>query len=159
MLYRALLVLTCFPLTACTTVVSETPQLADLGKAIVSYAHALADAREDLTGTNSKARPKRFSREFTAYQGDEPPGTIVVRTKERRLYLVLADKTAISYPVGVGRAGKQWQGRAEIDGAFVEPAWSPTAEIKRDNPDVPDKDSGRSAQQSHGSPCPDPFRG
>jgi lipoprotein-anchoring transpeptidase ErfK/SrfK len=142
MLYRALLVLTCFPLTACTTVVSETPQLADLGKAIVSYAHALADAREDLTGTNSKARPKRLSREFTAYHGDEPPGTIVVRMKERRLYLVLADKKAISYPVGVGRAGKQWQGRAEIDGAFVEPAWSPTAEIKRDNPDVPDRIPG-----------------
>ena len=60
MLYRALLALTCLPLTACTTGVSETPRLADLGKAIVSYAHALADAREDLTGTNSKARPKRL---------------------------------------------------------------------------------------------------
>ena len=67
MLYRALLVLTYFPLTACTTVVSETPQLADLAKAIVSYAHVLADAREDLTGTNSKARPKKLSREFTAW--------------------------------------------------------------------------------------------
>ena len=62
--------------------------------------------------------------------------------KERRLYLVLADKKAISYPVGVGRAGKQWQGQAEIDGAFVEPAWSPTAEIKRDNPAVPERIPG-----------------
>ena len=138
MVYRALLVLTCCPLTACSTVVSETPQLANLGKAIISYAHALGDAREDLTGTNPRARPQTLPREFTAYHGDEPPGTIVVRTNERRLYLVLADKKAISYPVGVGRAGKQWQGRAEIDGVFVEPAWSPTAEIKRDNPDVPD---------------------
>ena len=38
-------------------------------------------------------------------------GTIVVRTSERRLYLVVGDGQAIRYPVGVGRAGKQWAGR------------------------------------------------
>jgi lipoprotein-anchoring transpeptidase ErfK/SrfK len=73
-----------------------------------------------------------------AYRGDEPPGTIVIKTSERRLYLVLGDQTAVRYPVGVGRAGKQWQGRAEIDGAYIQPAWAPTDEIKRDNPDLPD---------------------
>ena len=38
------------------------------------------------------------------------PGTIVVRTNERRLYYVLGGGQAIAYPVGVGRAGKQWSG-------------------------------------------------
>ena len=38
------------------------------------------------------------------------PGTIVVRTNERHLYYVTGIATAIRYPVGVGRAGKQWSG-------------------------------------------------
>ena len=71
------------------------------------------------------------------YAGDEVPGTIVVRSKERRLYLVLAHKKAISYPVGVGKIGKQWQGRTDVSGAYVEPAWSPPPEIRRDNADLP----------------------
>jgi lipoprotein-anchoring transpeptidase ErfK/SrfK len=73
-----------------------------------------------------------------AYQGGELPGTVVIKTKERRLYLVLSDETAIRYAVGVGKAGRQWHGRAVIDGAHVQPAWAPTPEIKRDNPSLPD---------------------
>ena len=42
------------------------------------------------------------------------PGTIVVRTNERRLYYVLGGGQAIAYPVGVGRAGKQWSGESYI---------------------------------------------
>src|SRR5262245_20029733 len=38
------------------------------------------------------------------------PGTIVVKTSERRLYLVLGNGQTIAYPVGVGKAGKTWTG-------------------------------------------------
>ena len=41
----------------------------------------------------------------------EPPGTIIVRTNQRRLCLVVAPGQTISYPVGVGRASKQWSAR------------------------------------------------
>jgi lipoprotein-anchoring transpeptidase ErfK/SrfK len=41
------------------------------------------------------------------------------------------------YPVGVGRAGKQWSGVARIDGKYIKPAWSPPAEVKRDEPSLP----------------------
>src|SRR4051812_12815177 len=61
-------------------------------------------------------------------------GTIVVRTSERRLYYVMGDGRAIRYPVGVGKAGKQWSGTARIDGKYVAPAWSPPAVVKRDKP-------------------------
>src|SRR5689334_21671284 len=44
----------------------------------------------------------------------ESVGTIIVRTAQRRLYLVTAPGRAISYPLGVGRAGKQWQGDSFI---------------------------------------------
>jgi lipoprotein-anchoring transpeptidase ErfK/SrfK len=44
--------------------------------------------------------------QFTSY----PAGTVVVKTKERRLYYVLGDGKAIRYPVGVGRTGMEWSG-------------------------------------------------
>jgi lipoprotein-anchoring transpeptidase ErfK/SrfK len=64
-------------------------------------------------------------------------GTIVVNTPERRLYLVLGDGRAWRFPVGVGKQGKQWSGRAAIVAKFIKPAWEPPAEVKRDNPWLP----------------------
>ena len=46
------------------------------------------------------------------YDGEVQPGTIVVKTAERKLYLVLGEGKAIRYTVAVGRPGKQWQGKA-----------------------------------------------
>src|SRR5579862_10040829 len=57
-------------------------------------------------------------------------GTIVVRTSERRLYLMLGGGQALRYPVGVGRAGMQWAGTSIIEGKYIEPAWSPPESIK-----------------------------
>ena len=65
------------------------------------------------------------------------PGTIVVRTNERRLYYVTGAGQAIRYPVGVGRAGKQWAGTSYIAGKYTSPAWSPPAEVRRDKPNLP----------------------
>jgi lipoprotein-anchoring transpeptidase ErfK/SrfK len=66
------------------------------------------------------------------------PGTIVVRTNQRRLYYVLGGGQAISYPVGVGRAGMQWSGRSYINGKYIRPAWSPPAVVRHDHPNMPD---------------------
>src|ERR1700691_2144344 len=65
-------------------------------------------------------------------------GTIVVRTGERRLYLMLGSGQALGYPVGVGRAGMQWAGTSTINGKYIEPAWSPPESIRRENPRLPD---------------------
>ena len=65
------------------------------------------------------------------------PGTIIVRTQERRLYYVTGAGQAISYPVGVGRVGKQWSGTSYISGKYTHPAWSPPAEVRRDKPHLP----------------------
>ena len=60
------------------------------------------------------------------------PGTIVIRTNERRLYYYVGTGEAIRYPVGVGRAGMQWSGTAFIDGKYIRPAWSAPESIRRD---------------------------
>ncbi len=68
---------------------------------------------------------------------DVPPGTILVRTGQRRLYFGLGDGKAIVYRVGVGKAGKQWTGVTRIARKAKQPAWAPTPQIIRDNPKVP----------------------
>jgi len=65
------------------------------------------------------------------------PGTIVIRTGERRLYYFVGAGQAIRYPVGVGRAGMQWSGTASINGKYIEPAWSAPASIRRDYRSLP----------------------
>jgi lipoprotein-anchoring transpeptidase ErfK/SrfK len=82
--------------------------------------------------------------------GGYAAGTIVVKTNERRLYLVVDAQHALSYPVGVGKAGKQWQGTSHIDGKYVRPAWSPPAEVKRDKPSLPDVIPGGTPQNPMG---------
>src|SRR6266436_5139180 len=64
-------------------------------------------------------------------------GTIVVHTHERRLYYYLAGGKALRYSVGVGRAGKQWSGTAVINGKYLNPAWTPPEDIRRDKPELP----------------------
>jgi lipoprotein-anchoring transpeptidase ErfK/SrfK len=78
------------------------------------------------------------AREIVPFQAGVSPGTIVIRTGERRLYYVRGDGTALRYRVAVGRPGKQWFGEARINGKYVRPAWAPPAEVKRDNPRLPD---------------------
>ena len=83
--------------------------------------------------------------------GDEyPAGTIVVRQSERRLYLMLGSGRAISYPIGVGRHGMQWSGTVRIDGKYIQPAWSPPASIKRENPRLPEVIPGGSPHNPMG---------
>ena len=77
------------------------------------------------------------ARDAVSYSGEGSPGTIVIRTNQRRLYYIVGGGRAISYPVGVGRAGKQWQGTAFIDGMRLKPAWAPPAEVRRDRPRLP----------------------
>jgi lipoprotein-anchoring transpeptidase ErfK/SrfK len=78
------------------------------------------------------------------------PGTILVKTNERRLYLILDDDHAMRYPVGVGKTGKQWAGTTRIDGKYRNPAWSPPDEVKRDKPQLPDLIPGGSPRNPMG---------
>jgi len=80
--------------------------------------------------------PPASARETVSFK-DGSAGTIVIKTNERRLYYVLGGGQAIRYPVGVGRAGKQWAGSAFIDGMRLKPDWSPPADVRRDKPSLP----------------------
>lgn len=64
-------------------------------------------------------------------------GTVLIRNSEKRLYLVLGSGKAIRYKVAVGRRGKVWTGQTYINGKHIKPAWSPSAEVRRDFPNLP----------------------
>lgn len=91
------------------------------------------------------------AREVVAFRDAYSAGTVVVRTGERRLYYVLGNGRALRYPVGVGRAGKQWTGATMISGMYLRPAWSPPWEVKRDKPRMPNVIAGGSAKNPMGA--------
>ena len=96
--------------------------------------------------TAAQARP-----EVVPVNGIEySPGTIVIKTNERRLYLILDDGHAMRYPIGVGKAGKRWAGVTRIDGKYRNPAWSPPAEVKHDHPSIPNVIPGGTPQNPMG---------
>ena len=77
------------------------------------------------------------AREVVSFDAAAEPGTIVVRTAQRRLYLVVDRGMAIRYQVAVGKNGKQWYGRVIVDGKHLKPAWVPPADVRADNPKLP----------------------
>jgi lipoprotein-anchoring transpeptidase ErfK/SrfK len=77
------------------------------------------------------------ARGIVGFSGDYPAGTVVVRTNQRSLYYVLGGGKAVHYPVGVGRAGRQWSGTTFINNKMLRPAWVPPAIVRRDKPNLP----------------------
>ena len=94
--------------------------------------------------------PSASAREVVAFNGGVSPGTIIVRTGERRLYYVMDGGRAMRYPVGVGRIGRQWTGQSFVTGKHYRPAWSPPADIRRDKPNLPDVIPGGSPSNPMG---------
>jgi lipoprotein-anchoring transpeptidase ErfK/SrfK len=65
------------------------------------------------------------------------PGTIVISTKERRLYLVLGNGQALRYGIGVGRDGFSWSGVKKVTAKKEWPTWTPPEQMLRRRPDLP----------------------
>jgi lipoprotein-anchoring transpeptidase ErfK/SrfK len=78
-----------------------------------------------------------IARETVPFNGGEAPGTIIIRTSERRLYFVLPDHQALRYGVGVGRPGFTWAGVTRIGNKREWPDWTPPAQMLRRRPDLP----------------------
>jgi lipoprotein-anchoring transpeptidase ErfK/SrfK len=84
-----------------------------------------------------KAQASAIPREIVSYSGRHAPGTIVVDTKERRLYFVMQDGKAMRYGVGVGRPGFEWSGSVAITRKQEWPTWTPPPQMLKRRPDLP----------------------
>lgn len=76
-------------------------------------------------------------KEIVDYQTKYQPGTIVIETGERRLYLVLEGGKAMKYGVGVGRDGFTWSGSHRISRKAEWPGWTPPPAMRKRVPDLP----------------------
>lgn len=72
----------------------------------------------------------------------ERPGTIVIDTSSRHLYLVQSDGSAIQYGIGVGRQGFEWKGIARVGRKSEWPRWIPPKEMLQRRPDLPEEMDG-----------------
>ncbi len=79
----------------------------------------LNDAQNDGTGGGIKTR------QTVPFQRDLAPGSILIKTRERKLYFVLPGGVAYQYPVGVGRQGFTWSGRNHVSRKAEWPDWRP----------------------------------
>ena len=76
-------------------------------------------------------------REMITWPAAHKPGEIIVSFADRRLYLILASGRALSFPVAIPREGKGWSGATRVSMKRAGPVWTPTAEMRRDNPGLP----------------------
>jgi len=71
----------------------------------------------------------KYAPRIVDYTTDEKPGTIIINTRRRYLYLVLGNGKAKRYGIGVGRAGFQWSGEAHVGRKQEWPDWHPPKEM------------------------------
>jgi len=76
-------------------------------------------------------------RHLVAFPPGYEPGTILVQFSQRRLYLVLSQQRAISYPIGSPKGDARWSGDTYVSEKRVNPSWTPTPEMRQENPDLP----------------------
>jgi lipoprotein-anchoring transpeptidase ErfK/SrfK len=81
--------------------------------------------------------PAQYRPQPVFFRTSEPPGTIVIHTDERFLYLVQGDGRAIRYGIGVGRDGFQWQGLVKVSRKQEWPDWRPPPEMIARQPYLP----------------------
>ncbi len=80
----------------------------------------------------------RFKKRVVSYEAGEKPGTIIIDTGKRYLYLVLGDGKAVRYGIGVGREGFAWKGEQRISRKSEWPDWRPPKEMRERQPELPE---------------------
>jgi lipoprotein-anchoring transpeptidase ErfK/SrfK len=90
-----------------------------------------------LIADDSVELDPEFRRTAVLYRTNEPPGTIIIQTAERHLYLIQGNGRALRYGIGVGRDGFQWQGLVNITRKSEWPDWTPPPEMIARQPYLP----------------------
>ena len=84
-------------------------------------------------GSGSSATP----RHVVSFKGRHAPGSIIVSFGDRRAYYVMRGHKAISYPIAIPKKDAKWSGSFRITRKVVNPRWTPTADMRRENPNLP----------------------
>ncbi|MDP9835378.1 lipoprotein-anchoring transpeptidase ErfK/SrfK [Neorhizobium huautlense] len=87
-------------------------------------------ASDVAPSVRNKPVPEKFKRRMVRFATNEAPGTIIVDTNNKFLYLVEGNNRATRYGIGVGREGFGWSGEVKIGRKAEWPTWTPPAEMR-----------------------------
>ena len=117
--------------------------LVGLSVVLASTSMASADERDNYFGTGMGSifggggGSGPIPRTTVNFPENYAPGTIIVDTAERRLYLVLGNGQALRYGIGVGRDGFRWGGVHRVSAKKEWPSWTPPSQMLARRPDLP----------------------
>ena len=110
----------------------------------------ITDNGVTFRATNFAKIAPKWHRQVVKFKSSEPPGTIVVDTRNHFLYVIMENKTAIRYGVGVGKEGFKWYGRSNVDRKTIWPRWTPPPEMRKRHPELPESVEGGSPKNPLG---------
>ncbi len=115
----------------CTTgkCISSSPAISPQG--------ALLPQQEDANDPRQHPFDPKYEKQLVEYHGKERPGTIIVDTPNKFLFLVQGDGKALRYGIGVGKPGFTWSGIKTVSAKKEWPDWTPPAEMLVRRPDLP----------------------
>jgi lipoprotein-anchoring transpeptidase ErfK/SrfK len=122
MIYRGLSIITCaFAAMVLTASFNTSP---------ASAQDFFGSLFRDFGSSTSGPQTVSFSKRYAT-------GSIVVSFGDRRLYYILGNGRALSYPIAVPRGSARWSGTSYISQKRVNPGWTPTPSMRRENPRLP----------------------
>jgi lipoprotein-anchoring transpeptidase ErfK/SrfK len=109
---------------------------------LLSITHSFAQKADigdepGLIADDSIELPPDMQKQMVLYRTTEAPGTIIIATSERHLYVVQGNGRALRYGIGVGRDGFTWQGLLKISRKAEWPDWTPPPEMIARQPYLP----------------------
>lgn len=114
---------------------SREERIAEM-EAYVRMYGALPNERFPIPAVNLRVIDPVYLRKFGTYQTNERPGTVIVDTAQKVLFLTMPDNKAVRYGIGIGRAGFEWSGRAVIKFKRQWPTWTPPAAMIEREPEL-----------------------
>jgi lipoprotein-anchoring transpeptidase ErfK/SrfK len=122
--------------------VSAPPQTDRNQRPIYANADPYVGTEQSPPSFGGRATPRfdidpRYQRQEVEYRGSEEPGTVVIDTDNKFLYLVEAGNKALRYGIGVGREGFTWSGTHKITAKREWPDWTPPEEMLERQPYLP----------------------
>ncbi|RDJ27819.1 L,D-transpeptidase [Bosea caraganae] len=78
-----------------------------------------------------------YAKQMVLFRSSEAPGTVIIQSSERFLYVVQGNNRALRYGIGVGREGFQWSGLVKVSRKSEWPDWRPPPEMIARQPYLP----------------------
>ncbi|MGU3494507.1 L,D-transpeptidase [Xanthobacteraceae bacterium A53D] len=135
---RAFLIASPLALAGCVTAGNQPPPVAEPAYPpphIARMYAALPNERFPVPAPDLTQIEPEFLRQMVPYTGPYAPGTVVINTDERFLYLVRENGRAMRYGIGVGKEGLEFEGEGVIQYKREWPRWTPTRDMMAREPE------------------------